>query len=316
MMPVKTMPPAYTIEAHNLRKIFGEPPEAKVAVADLNLQVERGEVFGFLGPNGAGKTTTIKMLLGLIRPTAGKTLVLGKDPQDPLSRQKVGFLPEHFRFHDWLTAAEFLKLHAELYKIPAKTAHKRIPELLELVGLSAHQTKRLRAFSKGMLQRIGLAQALLNAPELVFLDEPTSGLDPVGRRLVRDIIRSLREQGTTVFLNSHLLSEVEITCDRVAFIKHGEVLRVSSLQTLVEGELTVQVRARGVTPTVVTELTRWGQNIRLDGEHLSLTLEGEADLPEINRYLVTQGVEVYAMQPQKISLEDLFIQIVGTDGGL
>jgi len=156
----------------------------------------------------------------------------------------------------------------------------------------------------------------LNEPELVILDEPTSGLDPVGRRLVRDIIRDLRHKGTTVFLNSHLLSEVEITCDRVALIKHGEILRTSTLQSLVEGELTVTVRAAHLNPGVAAGLEHWSKNVRLDGEHLSLTLKGEADLPEINRYLVAQGVDVYALTPEKVSLEDLFIQIVGTDGGL
>lgn len=304
------------IQADHLHKVFGEPPDNKVAVADLTLTVERGEVFGFLGPNGAGKTTSIKMLLGLIRPTSGKALLLGRSPQDPSSRTKVGFLPEHFRFHDWLTASEFLRLHAQLYNLPEAEIKSRMPELLEKVGLLAHKNKRLRTFSKGMLQRIGLAQALLNSPDLVFLDEPTSGLDPVGRRLVRDIIRDLSERGTTVFLNSHLLSEVEITCDRVAFIKNGEIIQISSLQKLVEGELTVEIRARGVTPAIEEALRLWSSNVRVDGEQISLTLSGEVDLPEINRYLVEQGVDVYALQPHKISLEDLFIQVVGTDGGL
>jgi ABC-2 type transport system ATP-binding protein len=306
----------YAIETRGLRKVFGEGSDAKVAVADLTLQVYPGEVFGFLGPNGAGKTTSIKMLLGLIRPSAGEASILGLQPTDPTSRTHVGFLPEHFRFHDWLTAAEFMGLHADLYRLPPPVKRQRIPELLDLVGLTPHAGKRLKAFSKGMLQRIGLAQALLNEPKLVFLDEPTSGLDPVGRRLVRDVIRQLRSAGTAVFLNSHLLSEVEITCDRVAFIKNGQVVRISSLESLVEGELTVQVRGRGLTAAVAAGLARWSDNVRLDGEHLSLTLAGEADLPAVNRYLVEQGVDVYALQPQKISLEDLFIQVVGTDGGL
>lgn len=300
------------IEIHSLRKVFGE----KVAVADLTLTVERGEVFGFLGPNGAGKTTAVKMLLGLIAPTSGEGKLLGLPLGDHMGRERVGFLPEHFRFHDWLTAEEFLRLHGELYRMSSDRLRRRVPELLDLVGLAPHAGKRLRTFSKGMLQRIGLAQALLNDPELVLLDEPTSGLDPVGRRLVRDIIHDLRKGGTTVFLNSHLLSEVEITCDRVAFIKHGVVLRTSILQELVEGELTVDVRARGLTSEVLSGLSRWSPSVRADGEHLSLTLAGEADLPEINRYLVERGVDVYSLSPQNISLEDLFIQIVGTDGGL
>ena len=232
------MSAASSIVARGLRKVFGD----KVAVADLTLEVERGEVFGFLGPNGAGKTTAVKMLLGLIYPTAGDGQVLGAPLGDHRARGKVGFLPEHFRFHDWLTAREFLTLHGNLYHMDAESLDRRVPELLELVGLQDHAGKKLRAYSKGMLQRVGLAQALLNDPDLVFLDEPTSGLDPVGRRLVRDIIRDLSENGTTIFLNSHLLSEVEITCHRVAFIRHGEVLATSSLQTLVEGELTVERR--------------------------------------------------------------------------
>jgi ABC-2 type transport system ATP-binding protein len=309
MIPTLSSP---AIQTNRLCKAFGD----KVAVSDLSLTVERGEVFGFLGPNGAGKTTSVKMLLGLITPTSGEGRLFGAPLGDALIRQHVGFLPEHFRFHDWLTASEFLTLHADLYHMDRSQAAKRVPELLELVGLTPHASKRLRQFSKGMLQRIGLAQALLNEPELVILDEPTSGLDPVGRRLVRDIIRDLRTHGTAVFLNSHLLSEVEITCDRVAFIKHGEVIRVSSLQTLVEGEVTVQARVRNLRPEVIEGLRRWSQNVRCDGEYLSLTLPGEADLPVVNRYLNEQGVEVYAFQPQKISLEDLFIQIVGTDGGL
>ena len=302
----------FAIQTNRLSKSFGE----KVAVRDLTLQVGRGEVFGFLGPNGAGKTTSVKMLLGLIRPSAGEGRLFGQSLGQPEVRRRVGFLPEHFRFHDWLTAAEFLQLHSDLYQMPAAAASKRIAELLGLVGLEEFAGKKLRTFSKGMLQRIGLAQALLNQPELVILDEPTSGLDPVGRRLVRDIIRDLRQQGTTVFLNSHLLSEVEITCDRVAFIKHGEVITTRPLQALLEGEVTVTIRAGKLTSEMTAGLEQWSQNVRLDGEHLSLTVTGEAVLPEIHRYLVKAGAELYSFQPQKISLEDLFIQIVGTDGGL
>jgi ABC-2 type transport system ATP-binding protein len=300
------------IETHNLSKAFGD----KLAVRDLSLEVERGEVFGFLGPNGAGKTTSVKMLLALVTPSGGQGSLLGRPLGDPRVRARVGFLPEHFRFHDWLTAEEFMHLHADLYHMPGDLAPRRIEELLDLVGLTPHTQKKLREFSKGMLQRIGLAQALLNRPELVILDEPTSGLDPVGRRLVRDIIRDLRQEGTTVFLNSHLLSEVEITCDRVAFIKGGEVVRTSPLQTLVEGELSVEARVRNLKPEALGGLGRWSQSVRMDGEHLALTLASESDLPAINRYLVEQGADVYALRPQHVSLEDLFIQIVGTDGGL
>ncbi len=167
-----------------------------------------------------------------------------------------------------------------------------------------------------MLQRIGLAQALLNEPDLVILDEPTSGLDPVGRRLVRDIIRNLRSHGTTIFLNSHLLSEVEITCDRVAFIKQGEVLRISGLNDLMEGETSVSIRGHGFSSAMLTELASWSNNVRIDDDLLTMTVVSQNVLPEISRFLVEQGVDVFAIRPEQISLEDLFIEIVGTDGGL
>jgi len=300
------------LQTDTLRKEFGD----NVAVSGLTLEVAQGEVFGFLGPNGAGKTTSIKMFLGLVTPTSGSGTLLGAPLGDRAARAKVGFLPEHFRFHDWLTADEFLGLHGELYGMRRERLNQRRDELLELVGLTPFRRKALRTYSKGMLQRVGLAQALLNEPALVFLDEPTSGLDPVGRRLVRDIIRDLRAKGTTVFLNSHLLSEVEITCDRVAFIKHGQVVRTSELKTLVEGETRVTLRAAGLRPEVVSGLAQWGRDVRADDGQVTLTVDGEGVLPVLNRYLVSQNVDVYALTPQKLSLEDLFIQIVGTDGGL
>jgi ABC-2 type transport system ATP-binding protein len=308
-MPVKDH---LALELNRLRKVYADV----TAVEDLTLKVEKGEVFGFLGPNGAGKTTSVKMMLGLVAPTSGEGYILGAPLGDPSVRGQVGFLPEHFRFHDWLTASEFLTLHADLYHMQRSITKKRVEELLELVGLTPFTHSKLRTFSKGMLQRIGLAQALLNEPALVFLDEPTSGLDPVGRRLVRDIIRDLRENGTSVFLNSHLLSEVEITCDRVAFIKNGLVARISQLNNLVDGELTVQARVQNLSSQVESGLKRWAQNVRLDGEHLSLTLSSELDLPAVNRYLVENEVAVFSFHPEQISLEDLFMQIVGDDGGL
>ena len=302
----------HAIETNALRKVFGD----NVAVRGLTLTVEQGEVFGFLGPNGAGKTTSIKMLLGLVAPTAGAAWLLGAPLGDRQARAKIGFLPEHFRFHDWLTAQEFMTLHGELYGMTTETRRQRSAELLERVGLTPFRDKQLRTFSKGMLQRVGLAQALLNEPALVFLDEPTSGLDPVGRRLVRDIIGDLRRQGTTVFLNSHLLSEIEITCDRVAFIKHGEVLRVSALKGLMTGETSVTIHAAGLTEDMTAGLRAWGQDVRVDGEQVTLAVADDQALPQIARYLVEQGAALYAMTPQRLSLEDLFIQIVGTDGGL
>jgi ABC-2 type transport system ATP-binding protein len=300
------------ISTRGLRKVFGQ----KVAVRNLSLDVPRGEVFGFLGPNGAGKSTSVKMLLGLVKPTCGKASILGRPAGEVATRRKIGFLPEHFRFYDWLTGAELLRLHGRLYGVSHSALRQKVPALLDLVGLAEHQGKRLRDFSKGMLQRIGLAQTLLNDPELIFLDEPTSGLDPVGRRLVRDIIKAQRERGATVLLNSHLLSEVEITCDRVAFIKHGEVLETRELQSLLEEQTTVSVRAKRLSAEILDGLEQFASSIRQEGDQLSLSVASTSALPEILRYLVSRGADVYQFTPQRLSLEERFLEIVGSDGGL
>ena len=302
----------HAIETDQLRKVFGE----YAAVKSLTLQVMQGEVFGFLGPNGAGKTTSIKMLLGLIAPTSGSASLLGKPVGDQDVMSHIGFLPEHFRFQEWLTASEFLRLHGQLLNMQANDLSARMDELLERVGLAEYHNKQLRTFSKGMLQRIGLAQALLNRPALVFLDEPTSGLDPVGRRLVRDIIHEVRAQGTSIFLNSHLLSEIEVTCNRVAFIRHGEVVRVLDLTSLATDQTSLTIRVSKLSAESLAGLSQWGRDIQLDGAHISMVIQSDAVLPEITRYLVAQKGEVYAITPNRMSLEDIFIETVGKDGGL
>jgi ABC-2 type transport system ATP-binding protein len=298
----------FAIEAIGLRKQFGE----KTAVSDLTLQVKRGEIFGFLGPNGAGKTTAIKMLLGLTAPTAGRATLLGQPLGDRHARAKIGFLPEHFRFHEWLKAAEFLDLHGRLYQMPASVRRKTIPDLLHLVGLQDRAETPLRAFSKGMLQRIGLAQALLNEPELIFLDEPTSGLDPLGRRLVRDVINQLRQRGTAVFLNSHLLSEVEQTCDRVTFIRQGEILETVMLNEEATA-VPVTVRVGQPTADLLAQLAQFGNDVTLDEENgrIHLTLPDEANIPKLAVWLVQQGHTLYELTPQPITLEERFLQIIG-----
>jgi len=299
------------IDAQGLRKEFGQ----KVAVADFTLQVPAGEVFGFLGPNGAGKTTSVKMLLGLTRPTRGSAQLLGKPIGDLSARAHIGFLPEHFRFHEWLEAEEFLDLHGRLYGMSTKKRAAEIPKLLELVGLSRRTTTKLSAFSKGMLQRIGLAQALLNEPKLVFLDEPTSGLDPHGRMLVRDIIKSLRSEGISVFLNSHFLSEIELTCDRVAFIRSGSIIRVAALSDLEEERLNLTIRIGDPDELVLDGLKQFGKSQSLDEAtgRIQVRLEGEEIIPELVKWLVNQGHEIYELSPKRMSLEDQFLEIVGEE---
>lgn len=301
-----------TIETNQLRKVFGD----YAAVKGLTLQVQQGEVFGFLGPNGAGKTTSMKMLLGLIARTSGEAALLGSPIGDREAMRRVGFLPEHFRFQEWLTADEFLLLHGQLLGMKKGDLQQRRDELLERVGLTPFRNKHLRTFSKGMLQRVGLAQALLNRPALVFLDEPTSGLDPVGRRLVRDIIREVRAQGTSVFLNSHLLSEIEVTCDRVAFIQHGEVVRVLELASLSNDQTGVTIRVANLATEALNGLSQWGREIQKDGELVHMIISSDTVLPEVTRYLVSQKAEVYSITPNRMSLEDIFIETVGKDGGL
>ncbi|MCP4426466.1 MAG: ABC transporter ATP-binding protein [Chloroflexi bacterium] len=301
-----------TIDARGLRKEFGE----KTAVSDFTLQVKRGEIFGFLGPNGAGKTTSVKMLLGLISPTAGAASLLGRPLGDWSTRAKIGFLPEHFRFHEWLTAAEFLDIHGRLFGMSKEARTAVIPDLLELVNLTDSANVKLKAFSKGMLQRIGLAQALLNDPELVFLDEPTSGLDPLGRRLVRDIINSLRREGTTVFLNSHLLSEVEQTCDRVAFIRQGEILQTASLADFDQDRVEVAIRVGELTPQLLAGLVRFGNEAELDeGDgRIRLNLPHEDKIPELAQWLIAEGCALYELSQRRLSLEDRFLQVIGENG--
>jgi ABC-2 type transport system ATP-binding protein len=297
------------IETQHLRKTYRET----VAVDGLTLSVGPGEVFGFLGPNGAGKTTTIKMLLGLARPSGGTARVLGRPPGDPEAMRRVGFLPEHFRFPPWLKAAELLDVHGRLHGLSAAERRRRVPALLARVGLEGRGQTKLGAFSKGMAQRIGLAQALLGDPELVVLDEPTSGLDPLGRRHVMDLIRELRASGVTVFLNSHLLGEIESTCDRVAVIKNGRVARCGSLEELAGPGIEVEVHAEGVTEELLARLTRWGRLSLRDGSRYTLSLPDKESLPELSAALLAGGARLYGLAPRRLSLEELFLRIIEED---
>jgi ABC-2 type transport system ATP-binding protein len=316
------LPPSI-IETHALRKQFG----ATVAVADLTLRVGAGEIFGFLGPNGAGKTTSIKMLLALVEPSSGSGQVLGAPLGSRAARARIGFLPEHFRFHDTLTATELLRFHGRLYGLRGVALDARIDRLLTRVDLLDAADRPLRGYSKGMVQRVGLAQALLNDPQLVFLDEPTSGLDPLGRMLVRSIIEELRAEQVTVFLNSHLLGEVEATCDRVAFVKRGRIVAERSLAGptgLLDLELRVlaPLRASGargddethLDTAILQGLSRFGTSIvQPRPDVIAMRTDSDAVVPAIVSWLVQQGVEIYEVKPHRKSLEDVFVEVMGED---
>jgi ABC-2 type transport system ATP-binding protein len=300
--------PEYAIETAALRREFGR----NVAVANLSLAVPRGEVFGFLGPNGAGKTTSLKLLLGLVAPTSGGGTVLGAPLGNTEARAHIGFLPEHFRFHDCLNARELLYFHGRLLGLPKRGLDTRIEGLLLRVGLENAAQRPLRTYSKGMTQRAGLAAAMLGEPQLVFLDEPTSGLDPLGRLLVRDVINDLRDNGATVFLNSHLLGEVEATCDRVAFVKNGRVVHQMAL-TESEGTLDVELRVGGADDALLDGLAAFGTGVTRDDELVRMRANAESVLPELARWLVGRGVALYELRCRRKTLEEWFVEVMGED---
>jgi ABC-2 type transport system ATP-binding protein len=303
--------PAAAIETHGLAKRFGRTD----ALVDLSMRVEAGEVFGFLGPNGAGKTTAVKLLLGLTRPTGGGGTVLGAPLGDRLARRGIGYLPELFRYQPWLRAREVLELHARLIGGDRRGAAARsIDAVLGDVGLADRADDLVGAFSKGMQQRLGLGVALLGGPSLVVLDEPTSALDPVGRADIRTLIRRVRESGTTVFLNSHLLTEVERVCDRVAIVDHGRVLASGGLDDLL-GAPTARIRVTDLAPSGRAELERFGPVVDTDDGWLSISpIDGEA-IPDVVASIVVAGGRVHAVDAGRSTLEDLFMRLVGGTGG-
>jgi ABC-2 type transport system ATP-binding protein len=293
------------IRTRDLAKRYGSIQ----ALAGLSMTIPRGAVFGFLGPNGAGKTTAVKLLLGLSRPTAGTGEILGQPIGERVSRRRVGYLPELFRYQAWLTATEVLALHCELAGIDRAAWQREVADALAIVGLTDRAGTRVGTFSKGMQQRLGLGVALLGDPELVLLDEPTSALDPVGRHDVREIIRALRERGMTVFLNSHLLSEVEQVCDSVAIVDHGRVIAEGTLAELLRAD-TVRVCVTGLSHAARQELARFG-TLTDEGEWLVARGIDVTRVPELVAAIVRLGGSVHAVEPRHESLEDRFLRLLG-----
>jgi len=299
------------IGVRRLTKEFRHWGHRLLALDAVDLEVRRGEVFGLLGANGAGKTTLVKILLGLARPTGGEVAVRGSSPRRPAARRRIGYLPEGHRFPGYLTGNASMRLFGRLAGVPEQTLDVRIPELLDRVGLGDRGRDRVGRYSKGMTQRLGLACALVDEPDLLFLDEPTDGVDPVGRRQIRDILLATREQGTTIFINSHLLSEVERTCDRVAILHKGRLVRQGTVRDLTTTSQRFRVRLAEGQDVPEDHLADRGLTVVANNGSLEVEV---ADLEVLNRLVDRLRAErrlIAEISPVRTALEDVFIEVVG-----
>ena len=284
-----------------------------VAVRDVTLSIDSGQVYGFLGPNGAGKTTTIKMAMDLISPTHGQIRLWGRDPRDPAVKRRIGYLPEHPYFYDYLKPQEILDYFGRLFGMDKKARTRRVGELLERVGLTQARNRALRKFSKGMLQRLGVAQALINDPDLLVLDEPLSGLDPMGRKDIRDIIIEERRKGKTIFFSSHILSDIEHICDRVAIIVEGRVVREGPLGSLLEGEQRkTEILISKASDALRARLGAEGQLVDL-GDVCRVTVDTQKTSALIETALGT-GACIDRLEPRRDSLEEFFVRVAAQEG--
>jgi ABC-2 type transport system ATP-binding protein len=297
------------IETENLTKYYGD----KIGCRDITISVGEGEIFGFLGPNGAGKSTFIKMLVGLLFPTSGRALVLGKPVGDIEARKKIGYLPENFKYQDWMTGKDLLSFHGSLYKLDKKNAVSKIEEVLEIVKLKGHERYRVGTYSKGMQQRIGLACALLSDPDLLFLDEPTSALDPVGRKEVRDIMNRLRSSGKTVLLNSHLLSEVEAVCDTAAIIKKGSIIKYGKMDEILESKLILEIHGSDLNSEILNKLRGFDSSLTCSMSRVSMEIKDRADIHNIASIIINGGGKLFELSPKRVSLENVFLNLI--EGG-
>ena len=307
------------IKIEDLSKVFVTSFRRKkiAALKGLTMDVKKGETFGFLGPNGAGKTTTLKILMGLIYPTSGKAWIMGRELGDVSVKKKLGFLPEQPYFYDYLTAGEFLDFYGRLFSIGRADRQSRIVSLLDMVGLSHARDLQLRKFSKGMLQRIGIAQALVNDPELVVLDEPMSGLDPIGRKEVRDIIMRLKEQGKTIFFSTHILPDVEVICDRVGILVKGELRATGTVAELLGGmeARSTEMVVEGLSQEDIEGLRALSDNLVVRGRQAVAFLSDPEKAQRAKRLVFENGGDIVSLIPHKGSLEDIFVEEVRKGAG-
>ncbi len=281
------------------------------ALKGVSMSVEKGEIFGFVGPNGAGKSTTIKIIMDILRPTSGRVNVFGKQPSDISWRNKVGFLPENPYFYDYLKGRELLYFYARLLSIPSSFLNERISFLLNLVGLREAGGVPLRNYSKGMLQRIGIAQALLSDPELLILDEPMSGLDPVGRIEIKELLLKLKRLGKTIFFSTHILSDAEMLCDRIAIIVKGSVKRIGSLdELLMQKGIGFEIVAEGLTDVPIINNFRGNYELKKEGERWIFTTGDEKVAEGIVHYVISHGGRLISFGRQRMKLEEVFVEVM------
>lgn len=299
------------VETHDLTKDYPVGffrKRSKRALDGLSLRVEPGEVFGLLGPNGAGKSTTLKILLRLVFPTSGTAQILGRELHDVAMHARLGYLPENPYFYDHLTAGEFLNYAGELFGLEAAVRKQRVERLLERLGLAASRDVPLRRFSKGMVQRVGIAQVLINDPEVIFLDEPMSGLDPLGRREVRDLILELKAQGKTVFFSTHILTDAETLCDRVAILNCGRLQGCGDLREILRlGVAATEVVLENPSSAVLKELSPFARSVVWTGELARLEIPEEPDVARALNVALRLGAKIVSLNPVKMSLEDYFL---------
>jgi len=312
------MTPAIATQA--LSKTYSSPfTKRRVnALNDLTLTIEPGDIYGLLGPNGAGKTTLLKVLLGIIRPTSGSATLLGKSISDHETRRPVGFLPENHRFPPFLTARQTLSIYGRLSDLSPAELRARTDGMLERVGLKGWEDDRIRSFSKGMMQRLGLAQALANNPRLLFLDEPTDGVDPVGRREIRDLLVSLRDEGMTIFLNSHLLSEVELVCSRVGILHHGRMVQTGTIAELTHGRHAYRIRfaadERSAIEQAFPEFELRRETGIFDGLSGAVDARTARELNACIDRIRSHDIQILGIVPDQQSLEARFMEIIESHG--
>lgn len=305
------------IQINGLEKIYkgsGRKSQPIHALKPLDLEIPPGQIFGLLGPNGAGKTTLVKLLLGIVFPTNGTATIQGRAAGTTAAKQIIGYLPENHRYPSYLTGFGVLRYFGQLSGLDTPTIQRRSRELLEIVQMSQWANTRIRQYSKGMMQRIGLAQAMLNNPDVIFLDEPTDGVDPVGRREIREVIAELKEQGKTVFLNSHLLSEVELICDRVAIMNKGELVRMGTVKELTATQKLWRIEVEQSHQQQLSLLSPRIPAATATGNTILFTAETLNELNHAIDTLRSAGILISTVRPERQSLEDLFIDII-TEGG-